>query len=556
MPAFKGKVRIILCVASLAAGPAVAQTSERPASQPQLVPTPPSLPPPAGVSDIPAQEWNAEDWEVQKPQLNRLELSGYFRLRGDLINNGTLGVDPPGINVLRPPSGQNTQGGANIRGRITPTLNITEDIQLIATFDLLDNLVLGSTPRTLPSAGPRVNVLEIGQNSPNGGWNALRDAIQVRRLYAKVATPLGELRFGRMPNKWGMGIFANEGDCLDCDYGDDVDRIAFVAMLGSFYLVPMLDFMSEGPTTAERAAPAGQARDLDQLDDAVQYSLQVSRKDAPEDIKETIERGQAVFNYGLWNMFRTQARETPRYFVDPTALDGAGTFTLETRDAFVYLVDGWAKLQYKKFSFEVEGLFSYATFRLVSNGLDASKRSFARQWGAAIDSRFDILPELYVRLRAGVASGDPSPGFGVGPEAYNKRGQFARADHSIDNFQFHRDYRVDLLMFREIIGTVTGAWYVRPEVAYQFSSGIGGRFAPLWGQALYASSTPSGTSSLLGIELDFEVFYAPKKNKGFDANLAYGLFIPLAGFNNVNRPANEQDPSVAHRILGRVAVSF
>jgi uncharacterized protein (TIGR04551 family) len=576
-------------VFSLALGVATsALAAEAPASQPvdlnqQIVPvTPlPGLPSAAAGADLPPAEWNAEDWDVQKPQLNLFEIDGYFRVRPDMIINGSLGNNAPGLTfsnrIESAPDGStlttaaardNIVAGANMRLRVQPTLNITEDIQLVAMFDVFDNLVLGSTPNSAGRSGNVVNILEIGQNSPNAGWNAARDAIQVRRVYGKVATPLGELRFGRQPNHWGLGMYANSGDCIDCDHGENVDRISFVGMLGSYYIVPMIDFMAEGPTSISNAQPWSYARDLDQLDDATQLSLQIAKKDAPEDAKEMLERGEVVFNWGLWNMFRFQSRENPRYYIDPTQTfdpnNPSTVITRQSRGAFGYTVDGWFKLQWRKLTIEMEAMFLYARFLLPNQGSatpidtpsDQLEENKAFQWGGALDAKYDILPELYVRLRAGIASGDNTPGnyFGVGQNAYNKRSGGGVNDRQINNMQFNRDYRVDLILFRELIGTVSGAWYIKPEVSYTFANGLGGRFAPIYAQALYSSSTPGGKTPL-GFELDFEAFFAPLKKRGFEASLQYGLYLPLdAGLRN---PAIANGaPSIAHRLLGRMAVVF
>ncbi len=572
--------------------------SGQPASQPvTIAPQPQPSSQPTGTNDMSVKEWNAEDYEAAKPQLNLLELDGYFRLRGDFINNAYLGNDvfgtilQTGPNVVPPPingyaASQNyrrlsqassqTQAGANMRGRITPTLNITEDIQLIGTFDLFDNLVLGSLPDANGSGQPPVNVLSLGSSNPTNNLNTVQNAIALKRLYAKIATPLGELRFGRMPSQWGLGIFANSGDCLDCDYGDNVDRVAFVGMLGSFYIVPMLDFLSEGPTTnnvntGAAATPgpsltgvSGQARDLDQNDDATQLSLQLARKDAPDDIRDKLSRGGVVLNYGLWNMFRFQLKEATNYYKSPQNVSASDLTAFDSRDAFAYLVDGWFKLQYKAFTFEFEGIYSYARYKLFENKdnqapVTGFAYNYARQWALAIDSRYDFTPNVDVRLRAGIASGDSgSPGFGVGTDAYSKGNSpyYGKYDSNIDNFQFNQDYRVDLLMFRQVIGTVTGAWYVKPEVSYTFANGLGGTFAPIYGQALFERTTPSQKSTPLGVELDAEIYYRPKKAKGFEASLAYGLLIPLDGLNRNLGSTTLEGTSVAHRLLGRVAVVF
>jgi hypothetical protein len=52
-----------------------------------------------------------------------------------------------GDDLLKPePCVNNVQAGANMRLRLNPELHISENIRVMAQLDLLDNLVLGSTP--------------------------------------------------------------------------------------------------------------------------------------------------------------------------------------------------------------------------------------------------------------------------------------------------------------------------------------------------------------------------------------------------------------------------
>ena len=83
-----------------------------------------------------------------------------------------------------------------------------------------------------------------------------------------------------MGSNWGLGMFTNDGNCLDCDYGDTVDRISFAARLGGFYIVPMFDMDGKGVLESKRydaatltvpSSPAslvpGQKVDPEQADD-------------------------------------------------------------------------------------------------------------------------------------------------------------------------------------------------------------------------------------------------------------------------------------------------
>src|SRR6185436_15793397 len=45
--------------------------------------------------------------------------------------------------------GQKNMGGANMRLRLEPTLNVTDQVRVHAQIDVLDNTIMGSTPDSL-----------------------------------------------------------------------------------------------------------------------------------------------------------------------------------------------------------------------------------------------------------------------------------------------------------------------------------------------------------------------------------------------------------------------
>src|SRR5690606_23442327 len=109
---------------------------------------------------------------------------------------------------------------------------------------------------------------------------------------------------------------------------------------------------------------------------------------------------------------------------------------------------------------------------------------------------------------------------------------------TVDNFRFHPDYRIDQILFREIIGTVTDAVYVRPSLRATLLAVGNGKLeaiaALILSRAVEPRSTPSGAAAL-GTELDPEVRYASRD--GFVVNLAYGLLLPGAAFDGTALPA-------------------
>ena len=94
-------------------------------------------------------------------------------------------------------------------------------------------------------------------NSPSDGTNALADSIRVKQVWAEVLTPLGQLRFGRMPSHFGMGLLANEGRGLDKDFGDSNDRIMFATKIAGHYIVPGFDWSASGPSSVRYGVPQG-----------------------------------------------------------------------------------------------------------------------------------------------------------------------------------------------------------------------------------------------------------------------------------------------------------
>jgi hypothetical protein len=171
--------------------------------------------------------------------------------------------------------GADTLSMANMRARWQPTIHVAETMRIKATIDALDNLVLGSTPdgglwgQTYERPDVALPTFSGGQRPPESGVNGWQDSVRVKNLWGEWKTPLGLLVFGRTPSNWGMGILANGGECLDCNFGDAVDRVMGVTKLFGTYLALGWDFVHEGPVGYPGAQdsinqPAGQAYDLDQ----------------------------------------------------------------------------------------------------------------------------------------------------------------------------------------------------------------------------------------------------------------------------------------------------
>lgn len=556
----------------------------------------------AAASASAGDTWD-DEWDDVRPRLEFLELDGYFRTRMDVFDNFDLntGTDASGFHFFpvdpRDP-GADTVAGANMRFRVDPTLNVSEEIRLRAQIDILDNLVLGATPRAGISAGmvngnQRYPYAFLGetQDVTRSGFNAVSDSIEVKRAWAEVRTPVGELRFGRMPTHFGLGMNINDGNCIDCDHGDTVDRIMFATRIADHVIAPALDFVSEGPTSADPFVfyPTAQPFDRSQADDARDYVLMVLRRDDDEQIRRMRQAGRDFFfHYGLYFTYREQSWDASTLQVGGPGHGNAGGGAILNpvadpadafvpRDAWAVIPDLWLRMLYKKWRLEFE--FVSVTGRIDNRALlagadvEESQTLELQQFGAVLQNEIKLVDDkLSLGLEIGFASGDDAPGFGNFPgrsstTGASRRGDWegpqydcttaACADNDINNFRFDRDYRVDLILFREILGGITDTTYIKPSINYDITEGLGANLGIIYSMVNSTGTVPTRDRPL-GLEIDASINYL--SDDGFVASLAYGVLFPLSGLDQLQSFANPgagvRDAGTAQAVRGYFGVVF
>jgi uncharacterized protein (TIGR04551 family) len=523
----------------------------------------------------------------ERKKLELLELNGYFRFRYDLFIRAGLNqrLDPMSYPLFPPflvnPDASGTQTSANMRFRLDPTFNVSEEIRLRATIDFLDNLVLGQTP--LGSPRNAIDFSSGTQVAPIGGVNSFSDALAVKRVWAEVQTPIGLISFGRMPSQWGLGIFAYAANGLDDDLGDSVDRLQIAiplgSVLGGLTLVPMYDYASSGITSdATVLRYTGQGVDLDPADDAGALGLKVLRLDSPDEVRRKLEKGVTVLNYGAWFSYRTQRFAFPGFKLGSNPYDGA-TNPAVNRDAQSYTLDAWVKVETRRLKVELEavGISGRIADATTLPGFPLGPVDIL-QAGAALRADYKFGEgRLTVGLEGGIASGDPSPGFGnypgrtvctppVSPATVptcsgqpgivdGRQYAYGDAKPAWTNYRFNPAYRVDLLLWRELIGGVTDGWYVKPTVRWEILPGLVGTAQVVYSQALLASSTPSTRHTPLGVELDLGISYA--SDDGFVARIDYGYLQPFDGMRFYKAdPAEIRDLARGQALRAGLAVKF
>jgi uncharacterized protein (TIGR04551 family) len=303
--------------------------------------------------------------------------------------------------------------------------------------------------------------------------------------------------------------------------------------------------------------------------------LAVARRDTPQQVKAKLDNNQGVLNYGLHFSWRSQRFSPVR---DPST--GALTSGLQQRNANLYIPDVWLRYEERNFRLELEvaaylgtignrsGLPQGPTTADPNQNQSLEVRAFG---GAAVGEYRLLDGKLNLQLELGVASGDRAPGFGAyegrqgtGAGGFTQAGdldgpQFrcgsaGCADGFIRNFRFNRAYRVDNILWRELVGTVTDAFYAKPTVRYTLAPGFDAFGSVIYSQALYAESTPSFSDTALGIETNLGARY--ETEDGFIARVEWSVLFPLGGLQDNVAALRPDELGTAQSVRGVLGIRF
>lgn len=538
-----------------------------------------------------ARSYDARELQELKRTVNLLQLHGYFRARGDMFNKADLnrGADPTGATLFPDPAGTSYLGMGNMRLRLNPILRVSDDIAVYSQIDVLDNVIAGGNPLVDPFffQDSRAEIL---------GARVGYDVLKVKRVWAEVETPIGQVAFGRKGFHWGEGLVYNDGNCFDCDYGTTFDRVQLAVgpVLGGHLFTVAADAITNGFTSAAVPAlaefnnafgPQGRPVDVQQLDDGYRFSLAVTRIAPADQMRRRLESGDWVLNYGVLGAYRMQ------HSLSPSLVSGGTNTALAKIGANFGEGDVFVEFARRKLRLAFEGAVFGGKIDNRVGLLDADgagpnppqpavfpgqSLNFL-QFAALLRAQHAFLKQdsLLVGLDLGVASGDEAPGMGVrsgrpgsGPEGNTQRGdldgpQFSCteaggcADDSVNNFVVNPDFRVDQILWRNLFTSLTDAFWTRAEVRFKPGGRASGGAqetgfefggALVYSQALHAASTPSGSSKPLGLEADVAVTYTSQD--GFFAGVVAGFLFPLSGMNNTALGLDAEFSQVYRGMLG------
>lgn len=529
-----------------------------------------------------------------------IDVNGWFRVRSRYNANFSLGTNGTSL-VSAPleadlPAGNAADSEAegqwtnDLRLRLEPTLHITESLRVHIEADLLRNVILGSTPAYNNFGATGYNP---GQRLGSAPQMLSTDVLQINEAYGEIDTFFGTIAAGRMDNHWGLGMFANDGDCLDCDWGDNIDRVMFRTNVWNFYVMAALDFPSEGLFSSQGPLRLGRPTDLGQVDEASQYTFSIlrtplTRQDRELQSQRLYVQRAPVLNGGLYFSYRNQNGESVA-----SSSSGLNTDTPELfyRGMTLYTADAWAQLLYepsidRSIRIELEAIALLGSVDNITaasasgtdpdtqnptNCFDEGQRDNnledctapgsgshdIQQFGLALESEFRLGGPVKFGLNAGFATGGDAPNWGYGANTPD-----------LAYYRFSPDYHVDLILFREIIGTVTNAVYVKPHVTATFLE-VGHRRMELQVDAVasraFNKEGAPGLEPWLGLEFDASLRFI--LGDSFLAAVDGGVLFPFGGLSAVDgqprlATSSLQDfsasisPSMAWTLQGRLVWGF
>jgi uncharacterized protein (TIGR04551 family) len=453
--------------------------------------------------------------------------------------------------------GKKGQVSGDMRMRLKPEIHLSDDVRVKAWIDVLDNVGLGTL-----GYGPGVQPSDL-----NGG-----NAIRARRMWGEARNrDIGELRFGRMGADWGLGILDNGGDRygIDSDFSSDVDRIMGMTNLAGFYLMAAYDWASEGrvlgkgrQTYLPNDTPSGIPIDAAQSDDLDAFTGAVAHK-LDEDVQQAaLARGESVFNYGLYFIYRNQVlRRNPNADASGASYSEYNGTRYKRLNQQQFTPDVWLQFLWGGLRVELEAAYvagkregACPYISTAGNSRVQDVREGAenlggtgggsckfRQLGIALESEYRLFDErLGIYFNAGFASGDSNAyGLAQTNDPTYQRTDSASPNNTVSTYQFHPDYRVDLILWRTVMRRVAGAYYFKPGVSYDFirdpyGQQAGARLDVIYSRASAAKQT-WGQSANLGLELDLSLYYrsedGPDVTDGFYGLVQLGVLFPFDGLN-------------------------
>jgi uncharacterized protein (TIGR04551 family) len=517
----------------------------------------------------PVQPWREKDVDES------FSLQGHLRLRSALFSH--LDLDRGGAASTQAlwPAGQgdlDLTNGHDLRLRLGPSFFVGETARIAIEIDLLNNVALGSRPRFTPFAERTGLVVAAPFQEPL----SLGDVASVRTAYGEVLLPVGVLSAGRMPSHFGLGIAANDGADIDDDGGDRADRVAFTMPVLGHVVSAAFDVGASGPRAFGARPLSALGPDPRAFVAEQAVSLALLRFHAPWELEmlthaRTPEGGRTVVDYGAAFSFEWQDDDVPGFYAAFDDATGGDEAAIVRRGYRAGVADGWLRIVTRRL--RVEGELVGAAFSIDNAsplpGVALRAPVTGLPWGGVLVVETKPLQDeqaLLLLVEAGVASSDPGPGFPLPSpvalsaarpgDVFGSQLDGAR-DTRQDAFRLNPLHRVDLILWRTLLGGVSEAAYARSHVVFapaqDIFRGCSIEGNIVYSHALDAASAPGGVAPL-GLEVDGALTIPVD---AFSLRIDAGWLLPLGGLGARVEPGQTPiAPTPATMVMGRIAYAL
>ena len=523
----------------------------------------------------------------------RVEHHGLLRFRPERVSGGHLGSASSGVPAALSGDGaaDDTLAWASLRLRYRPTLHIGSQLSVSVGIDAPDNLVLGAThERPEGTLFDGLYPVHDAQVPPSAGSAGQRDGVRVREASLRARLfDLLDLDLGRGVDHFGLGLYRNDGAGLDADFGSVIDRAAVGATVAGFRLEAAFEWTDAGVTSdhvAEARGTDGQPVNLGSADDATTWTLRAGRyagtpeaRAARQVLLDERRAWSVEWAASLGLIGQTHSTSDARTATTPECTPSAvlsdgrlaqpyDCVQLYRRNASLFRPGAWFAAELHPSSetsvrIEAEAQALFGRVDHVQRFLDELVDDARVFSGFGVASELTVqLGRLGLGLDAGLATGDDGRYIGVldgqnvgaSDDAVFAADDALRANRALTGFAFHRDYRLDLILFRQVLGGVTNAAYVKPWISHDLLSGeslrLRARLDVLYAAVMRPSGTPGGGQSW-GLEVDGRIELGLAG--GFEAQLAAGVLVPLDAFGD---PLTGALPAPAWALRGIAAWRF
>ena len=436
---------------------------------------------------------------------------------------------------------------------LEPVINIAETMEIHTKLSIFGNTAMGADNYEFDKK--ENGLLRDAQLSTSAN-------IVFEGLWGVFDTPIGQLKVGRMPFHWGLGILYSDGNKFNTlSSGNYLDRLQLTIPVMGFKIIPAFDLASTGLLDKYH----DYFIDASQKDDGFNVSLMFTmQEDDPAVLENKILNEKTVVEVGAMVMFswkNTSSGEwaksdenggdvepTSDHFVDPDKV-----YAYTGQGAKLWKLDAWLNLHYKIFSFKTELAFLTGTIGKIRLDDGREKSVKTQMVGWAADLGFRVIPKkFHIGLLTGIASPDDADyvqGDSWSTPGNSINNSSTKSDRTVENFRFNKDYNFNSALWNQFLGRFTAGYYASLTLTYFFLDDLKGYVGTTYSMALKENNSLGGKGLPNAIEPFIGIDYANKS--GMRLGTRYQIGIPFSGLDT-----DEHDTTLFHYLNVYLGVVF